>query len=77
MDQKTTPKPEHFEYLDRLRKSGVTNMYGAGAYLQRQFGIERATASKILSAWMETFQDGVAAETRIANWTNSKITGGK
>ena len=24
---------DHFEYLDELRESGVTNMYGAGSYL--------------------------------------------
>jgi len=34
----TTERPEivtdeHLDYLDELRESGVTNMFGAGAYL--------------------------------------------
>ena len=28
---------EHLEYLDHLRESGETNMFGAGPYLQRDF----------------------------------------
>jgi hypothetical protein len=28
---------KYFDYLDRLRDSGVTNMYGATPYLQRKF----------------------------------------
>ena len=30
---------EHLEYLDGLRDSGVTNMYGAGRYLEQWFDI--------------------------------------
>lgn len=48
---------EYFEYLDTLRESGATNMYGAGAYLQDEFGIERKEASEILTSWMKTFSD--------------------
>ena len=28
---------EHLEYLDDLRESGVTNMFGAGSYLEDNF----------------------------------------
>lgn len=28
---------EHLEYLDDLRASGVTNMFAAAGYIQRQF----------------------------------------
>lgn len=48
---------EHLEYLDDLRESGVTNMFGAGRYLEDEFDIERKTASGILSYWMKTFSD--------------------
>ena len=50
-------KTEHLEYLDGLRESGVTNMFGAGAYLQGAFGelASRADAQKVLSYWMESF----------------------
>lgn len=48
---------EHFEYLDNLRESGATNMYGAGMYLEREFGLDEKAASKYLGHWMETFGD--------------------
>ena len=48
---------EHLTYLDDLRESGATNMWGAGAYLEIRFDIERSPASKILSYWMESFEE--------------------
>lgn len=45
-------RPE-FIYLNRLRESGVTNMWGAGPYLREQFDIGRAESSKILSEWID------------------------
>ena len=46
---------EHFEYLDDLRESGRTNMYGAGSYLEQAFSLEPRTATKYVAHWMETF----------------------
>ena len=43
---------EEFLYLNRLRESGETNMWGASPYLQEQFYISRKEASKILQEWM-------------------------
>jgi hypothetical protein len=48
---------DHLEYLDELRESGETNMFGAGSYLRDEFGLDRKEASSILSYWMETFSD--------------------
>jgi hypothetical protein len=49
---------EHLEYLDDLRESGVTNMFGAGAYLREDFpDLSRAEASEILQYWMHTFTE--------------------
>ena len=42
-----------FAYLDELRASGVTNMFGAVPYLIEQFDMTRNEASKWLQAWME------------------------
>ena len=42
---------------DRLRESGVTNMFGAGVYIQAEFGVEKQKASKLLKVWMETFAE--------------------
>ena len=46
---------EHLDYLDDLRESGVTNMFGATPYVQKRFGLERKDASEILGYWMDTF----------------------
>jgi hypothetical protein len=48
---------EVLEYLDELRASGVTNMYGAGAYLEREFGFDRREAGQRLADWMRTFTE--------------------
>jgi hypothetical protein len=48
---------EHLEYLDELRESGETNMFGAGPYVMRQFGVTRPEAHKILGYWMQTFAE--------------------
>lgn len=48
---------KYFKYLDKLRKSGVTNMYGAGSYLQEEFGLDKLEARHILGRWMETFEE--------------------
>lgn len=47
---------EHLDYLDGLRESGVTNMFGATTYIVRHFPLCKVeNARKILSYWMETF----------------------
>ena len=46
---------EYFEYLDALRESGVTNMFGAGAYLENRFDLTRYEARDILLEWMNSF----------------------
>ena len=49
---------QYFDYLDRLRNSGVTNMYGAASYLQREFpelGFDDARARQLLVAWMDGY----------------------
>lgn len=48
---------EYFEYLDQLRESGVTNMFGAGAYLKQEFDVSEREAREILVNWMETFSE--------------------
>ena len=46
-----------FEYLDNLRESGVTNMFGAGSYVEDEFGLSRREAGDMLVEWMETFEE--------------------
>ena len=46
---------EHLEYLDELRESGITNMFGSAPYLQEAFDLDRHTARDIVAYWMGTF----------------------
>ena len=55
MENFTEQETEVFEYLDGLRESGETNMYGAGPYVQGTFGIEKKEASALVAKWMKTF----------------------
>ena len=45
---------EVFEYLDRLRESGVTNMFGASPYIVEEFSIPKKDASELLIKWMKS-----------------------
>jgi len=48
---------EVFEYLDDLRESGVTNMFGAGSYVQGEFNVSEKEARTLLAKWMKTFSE--------------------
>ena len=47
----------YFKYLDDLRQSGVTNMFGAGPYLAFTFVITKSEAREILARWMTSFAE--------------------
>lgn len=46
---------ERWIFLERLRRSGVTNMYGAAPFLADEFGLELEEARKILLDWMKNY----------------------
>lgn len=46
---------EVFPYLDELRKSGETNMFGAHKYVMDDFDISKSMAITLVSAWMKQF----------------------
>lgn len=48
---------EVFTYLDRLRISGITNMFGATPYVVDEFNMSSELARKYLVSWMEHFKD--------------------
>ena len=48
----------YFEYLEKLRESGKTNMFGAVPYLVSEFTLSKAEAKKILFDWFEYKQQG-------------------
>lgn len=48
---------KEFAFLDRLRDSGETNMFGAAVFLRFEFNLGPHEARKILLEWMsETTQ---------------------
>lgn len=47
---------EYYSYLDALRESGVTNMFGAGQYLEKEFNVRPKEAREILLSWMKEFE---------------------
>ena len=46
---------EVFLYLDELRQSGETNMFGAAPYLVERFEMSREEARDMLSLWMKSY----------------------
>ena len=59
MTNNVTPTQDDVnKFLDILRESGVTNMYGAGAYIQQRFtNVTENDAQQFLVKWMETFSE--------------------
>jgi len=49
---------EHLRFLDFLRDSAVTNMFGATPYLQEIYPeLTKLQARKVLTYWMKTFSE--------------------
>ena len=46
---------QYWIYLEELRRSGITNMYGATPYLQQEFGLDKFDARQILADWMKNY----------------------
>ena len=45
----------YFIYLNELRESGITNMFGAAPYLREEFSLGTRDARKVLTHWMDSF----------------------
>lgn len=57
MEQPNFVEEVHLKYLDRLRESGVTNMWGATPYVAEMFPkLTREQALKVLIYWMSSFK---------------------
>lgn len=62
---KGTQNERYYQFLMRLRDSGVTNMYGAVPFLQAQFPELRndtGQAKTVLLAWFEHVQKQAKSE---------------
>lgn len=57
IDRPVFIKDTHLRYLDALRLSGLTNMFGAAPYLVCEFPeLDKRQAQGVLSYWMQTFK---------------------
>ena len=51
----TIDKTATDKFLNELRESGVTNMFGDGPYLISEFGLSRKEARTVLLEWMASY----------------------
>lgn len=50
-----------FTYLNELRNSGETNMFGARPYIEAEFGFSQEKSTKLLKRWMNNFHEDAEA----------------
>lgn len=48
---------KEFKFLEELRQSGQTSMYGASPYLREEFNISEAESYEILNQWMTRYDE--------------------
>lgn len=48
-------KEQVFDFLDDLRESGLTNMFGARPYVMKAFKIKSHEAGSLVQEWIRTF----------------------
>lgn len=46
---------KYWNFLEALRQSGITNMYGSDTYLAEAFDISEAEARSIVIDWMNHY----------------------
>jgi len=57
---------DYFEFLDDLRKSGTTNMFGAAPYLHAEYpDLEIRDARRVLKLWQNSFSQ-IPLEERVS-----------
>lgn len=57
MRKATELEKEAMVFLNALRRSGVTNMFGAAPFVEDEFGIDTREARRILQLWMRNFNE--------------------
>ena len=61
--QSTIEEQEVFKFLNDLRESGDTNMFGAPPYVERQFSMSKSESRKLVTLWMNNFSESGDYET--------------
>jgi len=58
MERPEFVKEEHLVFLDNLRDSGATNMYGATPYIKDEYPeLSRKEGKDLLLYWMKSFSE--------------------
>ena len=57
MRKTTDQEQEVLEFLNILRDSGATNMFGAVPYIKDEFELDSKEAKRLLMLWMANFND--------------------
>ena len=58
MKNYTVEKDQYFKFLNELRESGITNMFGAGPHLEDEFPeLNRQEAKEVVLEWMSSFDE--------------------
>ena len=56
--QATDQEKEVFSFLDDLRESGVTNMFGASPYVRDEFNdIGQLESRQLVASWMTNYNE--------------------
>lgn len=48
---------EYYIYLEELRLSGETNMWGATPYLVYRYDLDEVRANEILFSWIDNYEE--------------------
>jgi hypothetical protein len=57
MRKTTDQEQEVLEFLNILRDSGATNMFGATPYIKDEFDLDSKESKRLLMLWMDNFND--------------------
>ena len=57
MRKTTNQEQEVLEFLNILRDSGATNMFGATPYIKDEFDLDSKESKRLLMLWMANFND--------------------
>lgn len=57
MRKTTEHEQEVLEFLNIVRITGVTNMFGATPYIEDEYGLDKKESRRLLSLWMKNFND--------------------
>ena len=57
MRNTTELEKEVLSFLNDLRESGVTNMFGASSYIVDEFDVSKKEARDLLTLWMSNFNE--------------------